>query len=169
MLKQTLKFQYFGYLMWRVDSLEKTLMLGKIEGRMRRGWQRMRWLSLTWWTWVCPNSRRWWRTGCATVPGVANCQTWLVEQPHDFASRTAASCVRAELKWKEPYLWATRHMILFISSSQLGITLRLYTGPVASGYYILESSIFSGYLFFFFSGYLMCQSTVMLQYLIGRS
>ena len=36
--------QYFGHLMWRTDSLEKTLMLGKIEGRSRRGWQRMRWL-----------------------------------------------------------------------------------------------------------------------------
>ena len=40
-----LKLQYFGHLMWRVDSLEKTLMLGKIEGRRRRGWQRMRWLD----------------------------------------------------------------------------------------------------------------------------
>ena len=40
-----LKLQYFGHLMRRVDSLEKTLMLGKIEGRRRRGWQRMRWLD----------------------------------------------------------------------------------------------------------------------------
>ena len=40
-----LKLQYFGHLMWRTDSLEKTLMLGKIEGRRRRGWQRMRWLD----------------------------------------------------------------------------------------------------------------------------
>ena len=40
-----LKLQYFGNLMWRVDSLENTLMLGKIEGRRRRGWQRMRWLD----------------------------------------------------------------------------------------------------------------------------
>ena len=39
-----LKLQYFGHLMWRANSLEKTLMLGKIEGR-RRGWQRMRWLN----------------------------------------------------------------------------------------------------------------------------
>ena len=38
-----LKLQYFGHLMWRTDSLEKTLMLGKIEGRRRRGWQRMKW------------------------------------------------------------------------------------------------------------------------------
>ena len=40
-----LKFQYFGHLMWRANSLEKTLMLGKIEGRRRRGQQRMRWLD----------------------------------------------------------------------------------------------------------------------------
>ena len=42
-----LKLQYFGHLMWRANSLEKTLMLGKIEGRRRMGWQRMRWLDGT--------------------------------------------------------------------------------------------------------------------------
>ena len=49
-----LKLQYFGHLMGRTDWLEKTLMLEKIEGRRRRGWQRMRWwmASLTQWTWV---------------------------------------------------------------------------------------------------------------------
>ena len=40
-----LKLQYFGHLMWRTDSFEKTLMLGQIEGERRRGWQRMRWLN----------------------------------------------------------------------------------------------------------------------------
>ena len=40
-----LRLQYFGYLMRRVDSLEKTLMLGKLEGRGKRGWQRMKWLD----------------------------------------------------------------------------------------------------------------------------
>ena len=40
-----LKLQYFGHLVQRTDSLEKTLMLGKIEGKRRRGWQRMRWLD----------------------------------------------------------------------------------------------------------------------------
>ena len=44
-LMMKLKLQYFGHLMWRADSLEKTLKLGKIEGRRRRGWQRMRWLD----------------------------------------------------------------------------------------------------------------------------
>ena len=40
-----LKLQYFSYLMQRANSLEKTLMMGKIEGKRRRGWQRMRWLD----------------------------------------------------------------------------------------------------------------------------
>ena len=58
-----LKLQYFGHLMRRTDSLEKTLMLGKTEGG-RTGWQRMRWLDgiTIQWTWVCTNCRRWWRT-----------------------------------------------------------------------------------------------------------
>ena len=60
-----LKLQYFGHLMRRANSLEKTLMLGKSEGRRRRGWQRWDgWMaSLTGWTWLWANSRRWWRTG----------------------------------------------------------------------------------------------------------
>ena len=45
MMKLKLKPQYFSHLMQRADSLEKTLMLGKIEGQRRRGWQRMRWLD----------------------------------------------------------------------------------------------------------------------------
>ena len=55
-----LKLQYFSYLMWRVDSFEKTLMLGKIECRRRRGQQR--WLDgkPTQWTWVWASSGSWW-------------------------------------------------------------------------------------------------------------
>ena len=64
-----LKHQYFGHLMWRVDSLEETLMLGGIGGRRRRGRQRMNgWMaSLTRWSWVWVNSESWWWTG---RPGV---------------------------------------------------------------------------------------------------
>ena len=59
-----LKLHYFGHLMWRIDSLEKTLMLGKIEGRRRREWQRMRWLDgIMWWTWIWVGSGSWWWTG----------------------------------------------------------------------------------------------------------
>ena len=64
-----LKFQYFCHLMWRTDSLEKTLMLRKIEGGRRgdnRGWDG--WMaSLTQWTWVWVSSGSWWWTG---KPGV---------------------------------------------------------------------------------------------------
>ena len=64
-----LKLQYFGHLMQRTDSLEKTPMLGKIEGRRRTGQQKMRWLmaSPTRWTWVWASSGSWWWIG---KPGV---------------------------------------------------------------------------------------------------
>ena len=72
-----LKVQYFGHLMRRADSFEKTLMLGKVEGRRRddRGWDG--WMaSPTQWTWVWVNSRSWWWTGSPT-PAVVHGVTEL--------------------------------------------------------------------------------------------
>ena len=72
-----LKLQYSGHLLRRVDSLEKTLMLGGIGGRRRRGWQRMM-ASLTRWIWVWVNSGSWYREAWrAGIHGVAKSQTWL--------------------------------------------------------------------------------------------
>ena len=79
-----LKFQYFGHLMWRTDSFEKTLMLGKIEGRRRRGRQRMRdgWMaSPTQWTWVWASSGSWWWTGKPGVLQSMGSQSW-----HDWVT-----------------------------------------------------------------------------------
>ena len=81
-LMMKLKLQYFGHLMQRANSLEKTLMLRKIENRRRRGRQRMRWLhtitdsmdmSLSK-LWVMVKDRDTWR---AAIHGVAKSQTWL--------------------------------------------------------------------------------------------
>ena len=86
-----LKLQYFGHLMWRADSFEKTLMLGYTESRRRRGWHRMSWwmASPTQWTWVWVNSGSWWWTG---RPGVL----WSMELQrvgHNWAT---------ELNWRMP-------------------------------------------------------------------
>ena len=97
-----------GHLIWRADSLEKTLMLEKIEGRRRRGWPRMRWLmaSLTQWTSVWVSFRRWWRTGKPGSP-------WGCKE----------SNMTEQLKWKfyvTEMTWSILHIVgWFLASIHL--------------------------------------------------
>ena len=91
-----LKLQYFGHLMWRADSFEKTLMLGKIKGRRRRGRQRMRWLDGITWVWV--GSGSWWWIG---RPGMLQ-STGLQRVGHDWVTELNCPLIsRNHYNWFE--------------------------------------------------------------------
>ena len=106
-----LKRQYLGHLLQRADSFQKTLMLGKIEGRRRRGWQRMRWLygitDSVDMSWV--NSRSWWWTG---KPGVLR---FMGSQRvgHDWAT---------ELNWTDIWKHLTEYQVIHIIWSHISPT-----------------------------------------------
>ena len=92
-----LKLQYFGHPMQRADSFEKTLMMGKIESRRRRGRQRM--ASLTQWTWVWVSSGSWWWTG---RPGMLQ-SMGSQRVRHDWATELnwteTAFCLHLQSTW----------------------------------------------------------------------
>ena len=104
-----LKLQYFGHLMGRTDSFEKTLMLGKIEGRRRRRRQRMRWLdgSPSQWTWVWVGSGSCWWTG---RPGMLQ----------SMGSQRVGHVWETELNWTRIFTAA-----LFVTEKKIGKSLCL--------------------------------------------
>ena len=105
-----LKLQYFGYLLWRADLLEKTLMLGKIEGRRRRGWQRMRWLdgitdSMDMSLSKLRETMKNWEVWCAAVHGVAKDWTRLSNWTAIlFQAQWFSLCNRKRSVWYERIL-----------------------------------------------------------------
>ena len=110
-----LKLQSFGHLMWRTDSFEKILMLGKIEVKSRRGRQRMRWLeaSPTRGTWVWASSRSW----CWTEKSGLLQSIRLQRVGHDWVTELMPNLSISKW-WQPPSIWFMEQCLL--SPSQMG-------------------------------------------------
>ena len=145
-----LKLQYFGYLMQRANSLEKTLQLGRIEGRRRRGWQRIRWLdgiidsmgmSLSKLREMVKDREAW----RGTVHGVTKSQTWLSDWTeiaviesirNAFHSYLYLALSKQGTWWKKPH--SSRATSLFYGWEN-GSPKRLSDTPKAPQYYSSRS------------------------------
>ena len=157
--------------MWRADSLEKTLMLGKIEGRDEKGVtedEMVRWhhqLKGHEFEQTQGDGNRQGDLACCSPRGCKE-QTQLSGWKTIWLLwvELLLHVWEAELKWKEPGFWAVRYTILSISCPWLGTTPRLHAGPVASRHYILESSIFSGYLMFKHCDAVICYWQILIFY-----
>ena len=97
------KLQYFDHLMWRGDSLEKTLLLGRTEGKKRRGWQRMKWLDSITDSMHMNLSKLWeivergvWH---ATVHGVTKSQTWFHDWTNHLGAYSLAEKADTWMEW----------------------------------------------------------------------
>ena len=136
-----LKLQYFGHLMQRADSFEKTVILRKIEGRRRRGWQRMRWLDGTTDS-MDMTSSKFWELVLGRKPGVLQ-SMWLQRVRHDWATELNWTlmaqwlriCLQMQELWVRSLVWGDpQEKEMAIHSNILDWEIPLTEEPLSSVY-----------------------------------